>query len=220
MQLPVKNSQGEIVGQLEVSDALFGVPMNKALLHQAMVMYQANLRQGTHDTKTRSEVSGGGRKPWAQKHTGRARQGSIRAPQWRKGGIVFGPHPRSYRQKMPKKMRRLALLCAISDTVREERLTVLESLKLDNAKTKEMAHLFTRLNVGASVLLVTASPDQATSRSVRNLPGVKTISAPLLNALELLRFRHIVMPVEAVRRAESLWAPSPAASQAEGLSQT
>ena len=206
MKLPVKNIQGEVVGQTEVSDALVAVPMNQALLHQAMVMHQANQRQGTHSTKTRGQVSGGGRKPWAQKHTGRARQGSTRAPHWRKGGVVFGPHPRSYRQRMPKKMRRLAIRCALSDKVREERLTLLEGLTLEQPKTRVMAEVLRNLGVASSALVVMPQRNATVSQSLRNLQHIKALPANLLNVLDLLRYDHVIMTVDALRRAEALWA--------------
>ncbi len=139
MELPVKNQQGRTVDTITVNDAVFGVPMNQSLVHQALVMYQGNLRQGTHDTKTRGEVSGGGRKPWAQKHTGRARQGSTRAPQWRHGGIAFGPHPRDYRVDMPKRMRRLAMKCMLSEKARQGQLVCVDALEPAQGKTRAMA---------------------------------------------------------------------------------
>ena len=126
MQVVVKNQTGDTLESIELNDAVFNVPMNTSLVHQAMVIYQGNKRQGTHDTKTRAQVSGGGRKPWIQKHTGRARQGSTRSPQWRHGGVVFGPHPRSYRAALPKRMKRQALRCVLSDKARHERLVCLD----------------------------------------------------------------------------------------------
>ncbi|MBI2873189.1 MAG: 50S ribosomal protein L4 [Chloroflexi bacterium] len=210
MQLPVRNVQGEVVEQVELRDEVFAVPMNRALLHQAMVICQANQRQGTHSTKTRGQVSGGGRKPWAQKHTGRARQGTIRAPQWRKGGIVFGPHPRDYRQRLPRRMRRLAILCALSEKVRGERLVLVQALEMEQPKTKEMARTLRDLGVETSTLVVVERPNPGVSRSVRNLERVKTLTADVLNVLDLLRFDRVVMTVGAARRAEALWAPTPA----------
>ena len=128
MEVPVKNQRGVTVETIELNDAVFAVPMNQALVHQALVAYLLNKRQGTHDTKTRAEVSGGGRKPWIQKHTGRARQGSTRSPQWRHGGVVFGPHPRSYRRGLPRRMRRQALKCVLSEKARQHRLVCVDSL--------------------------------------------------------------------------------------------
>ena len=134
--------------------------MNRSLVHQAMVIYQSNRRQGTHDTKTRAEVSGGGRKPWIQKHTGRARQGSTRSPHWRHGGVAFGPHPRSYRKALPKRMRRAALRCVLSEKARSDRMVCLDSMDAIDGKTRSMAGLLDRLNVSGSALIVTLGTDQ------------------------------------------------------------
>ena len=207
MELPVKDVQGQVVGHAEVSDSLLDVPMNPTLMHQAMVMHQANQRQGTASTKTRGMVAGGGRKPWSQKGTGRARHGTIRSPLWQGGGVVFGPHPRSYRQRMPRKMRRLALRCALSDKVRQDRLTLLETIALPQPKTREMVHILRNLGVESSALVVTPQPDVGVARALRNLPRVKALPAGLLNVLDLLRYDHVIITVEAVRRAEALWAP-------------
>ncbi|MBI4201026.1 MAG: 50S ribosomal protein L4 [Chloroflexi bacterium] len=206
MQLPVIDIRGASVGTLEVSEQLFGVPMNTSVVHQAMVMQLANLRQGTSSTKTRALVSGGGIKPRPQKHTGRARQGSIRAPQWKGGGIVFGPHPRSFRQRMPKKMRRLAIRCLLSGKVSEDRLTVVEALDIPEAKTREMKQLLQALNATARVLLVTPEKDERIVLAARNLDGVKTLPAPGLSTLDLLDCDRLIMTVGAVRKAEELWA--------------
>ncbi len=156
MRVTVKNQAGEILEPLELNDAVFNVPMNRSLVHQAMVIYQANKRQGTHDTKTRAEVSGGGRKPWMQKHTGRARQGSTRSPQWRHGGVVFGPHPREYRKALPRRMRRLALRCVLSEKARQHRLVCLDATDTLNGKTKSIVDLLQNLEVSGSAVVVTA----------------------------------------------------------------
>ncbi|MFQ5860088.1 MAG: 50S ribosomal protein L4 [Dehalococcoidia bacterium] len=206
MELPVRNTEGEVVSTAEVSDALFAVPMNRAVVHQALVMYQANRRQGTHSTKTRSQVSGGGRKPWRQKYIGRARQGSTRAPQWQHGGVAFGPHPRSYRQRMPQQMRRLALQCVLSTKAREEQLVLLENLSLAKPSTKEMARILQNLGHTTSTLIVTKAAEPTVVRSARNLPKIWTLPASLLNAGVLLRFQNVVMTLDAVRLAEELWA--------------
>lgn len=208
MELPVRNIQGEVVGQVELSDYVYASALNPDLLHQVMVYHQANQRQGTHATKRRGEVSGGGRKPFAQKHTGRARMGSIRSPLARHGGVVFGPHPRSYRQRLPKKMRRQAIRCALSAKAREGRLVVLEGLEMADSKTKTMAAVLRALNVGAPALVVVSKPQRDVSLSVRNLPRVKTLTADLLNVLDLLRYDMVVMTVDAVRRTEALWSPA------------
>jgi len=205
MELPVKNRQGEVVDAIQVSDAVFGVPLHQAVVHQALVAQRANARQGTSSTKTRGEVSGGGRKPWRQKGTGRARQGSIRAPQWRKGGIAFGPKPRSYRQRLPKKMRRLAIRCLLSEKVRSNQLVVLDKLELETPRTKEMAQTLARLGIERSSLVVTAGPQKRVALSVHNLPGIKFLPAGLLNVGDLASYQYAVITVEGVRHAEALW---------------
>lgn len=206
MQLPVLDIQGTKVGTLEVSDLLFGVSMNRSVVHQAMVRQRANARQGTSSTKNRAAVSGGGAKPRPQKHSGRSRQGTIRAPQWRGGGIVFGPTPRNYRLRMPKKMRRLAIRCLLSDKAREDSLTLLQVLTLPEAKTSGMKEVLSALQATSSVLLVAPEPDQNVVLSARNLDRVKTLPANNLNVLDLLGHDRLIMTVDAVRRAEELWA--------------
>jgi len=215
MELPVLDMQGVTVDSLAVSDHLLGVPMNEPVVHQAMLRQRANARQGTHSVKTRANVSGGGAKPWRQKGTGRARQGSIRAPHWRGGGIVFGPQTRSYRQRMPKKMRRLAIRCLLSDKFREERLAVLQELQFPEAKTKEMKQLLSTLNVSSSTLIVTREAEHSVVNSARNLPRVKTLPASNLNVLDLLNHDRLIMTVAAIRRAEELWTQEVALPEAE-----
>ena len=202
MEITVKNQSGETVDTINLDDAVYNVPMNHSLVHQALVIYQANKRQGTHDTKTRAQVSGGGRKPWIQKHTGRARQGSTRSPQWRHGGVVFGPHPRSYRMALPKRYRRLALKCVLSDKAREDRLICLNSMDTLNGKTKSMVSLLQNLNVTGSALVVTKESQEPVVRSAQNLNKIWTIPVNLLNAHELLRRDIVIMTVEAARWAE------------------
>jgi len=209
MELPVKNQSGQTVDTITLDDAVFGVPMNQTVVHQALVIYQANKRQGTHDTKTRGEVSGGGRKPWAQKHTGRARQGSTRAVQWRHGGIAFGPHPRSHRMELPRRMRRLALRCVLSEKARRGRLICLESLDGVDGKTSSMAQLLDRLGISGSALVVTQNPQENVIRAAHNLKKVWTLPVNLLNADELLRRGTLVLTVDAARQAEKLWAVEP-----------
>ena len=206
MQLPLWNSSGETVDTIEVSDSLFDVPMNQALVHQVAVAHMANARQGTASTKTRGMVSGGGAKPWKQKHTGRARQGSNRSPQWRGGGIVFGPHPRDYSQRIPKKMNRGAIRCVLSQKAREEKLLVVNELQLSEAKTREMTRLLANLGVNTPVLIVTHSSQTDVILSARNIGRVKTIPAKQLNTLDLLNHDRVIMTADAVRRAEELWA--------------
>jgi len=202
MEITVKNQNGETVETIDLDDAVYNVPMNHSLVHQALVIYQANKRHGTHDTKTRAQVSGGGRKPWIQKHTGRARQGSTRSPQWRHGGVVFGPHPRSYRMALPKRYRRLALKCVLSDKAREDRLICLNSMDTLNGKTKSMVSLLQNLNVTGSALVVTKESQEPVVRSAQNLSNIWTIPVNLLNAHELLRRDMVIMTVEAARWAE------------------
>jgi large subunit ribosomal protein L4 len=197
------------VKQIEVSDRLFAEPFNEAVVHQAMVRQQANARQGTANTKTRSEVSGSSRKLFRQKHTGYARAGSRRSPIRRGGGVVFGPKPRSYRQAMPKKMRCLALRCLISAKVRDEELKVIEEFSLSEPKTKEMVRILAGLGVDTSALIVTAESEVNVVKSARNLSLVKTLPANILNVIDLLSYRVLVMTESAVRKAEELWGNSP-----------
>jgi large subunit ribosomal protein L4 len=209
MELTVKNQQGDTVDTIVVDDAVFDVPMNHAVVHQALVIYQLNKRQGTHDTKTRSEVSGGGRKPWAQKHTGRARQGSTRAPQWRHGGVVFGPHPRDYRKALTRRTRRLALKCVLSEKARRGRLVCLDTLDAVDGKTKSMVQLLDRLGVSGSALVVTYEPEEGVIQAARNLKNIWTLPVALLNAHELLRRETVIMTVAAARWADQVWAVVP-----------
>ena len=206
MQLAVKNLDGQTVGQVDLRDEVFAVPFNQAVVHQALVRQLANARQGTSDTKTRGEVSGGGRKPWKQKGTGRARQGSIRSPHWKGGGVVFGPHPRDFSQDMPKKMRRLALLSAISSKVSENLLVLVEDLRVDEARTKEMAELLKRLDIEASALLVLAEIDPKVIRAARNIPRVSTQLARCLSVGDVLSHQYVIMPVSAARQFEETFA--------------
>lgn len=203
-RVPVYNQQGETVGELELADNVFAVPMNSGLIHQAVVRYLANRRLGTHDTKTRGEVSGGGRKPWRQKGTGRARHGSIRSPLWRHGGVVFGPHPRSYAQDMPKKMRRLALKVALSEKVRNGELTVLESLELPQPKTKEMVKVLANLGAPKKALIVTPERDEVVDRSARNIPGVLAAGVPALNVYDVLNHDRLIITKDAVAKVEEV----------------
>lgn len=204
MQVPVYNIQGERVSETELRDDIFGAPINTALMHQALVRQLANARLGTHDTKTRSEVRGGGRKPWRQKGTGRARQGSIRAPQWRGGGTVFGPTPRSYRKKMPRKMRRQALRSALSVKAADSQLVLLDSLEMAEPKTKEVAAVLDRLGIDSSALILLPQRDEIVLRSVRNLPKVQTLVAQYLNVRDLLQFDYIVLPLASLGVIEGI----------------
>ena len=202
MKIAVRNSRGENVSEMDLNDVVFGAPINEPVMHQAIVRQQANRRAGTHQTKTRGEVRGGGRKPYRQKGTGRARQGSIRAPHYRKGGIVFGPHPRDYRQAMPRKMRIIALRSALSVRVAEEALIVVDSLDFAAPSTKQMLGLLQTLGVGRSALVVVADAAPTVFQSARNLERVTPVRALNLNIESILKHETIVMTVDAVRRVE------------------
>ena len=205
MQVPVYSLDGEVIKHIEVSDRVFAVPFNQAVVHQAMVRQQANARQGTASTKTRSEVSGSTRKLFRQKHTGFARAGSRRSPLRRGGGIAFGPKPRSYRQAVPKKMRQLALRCVLSAKARDGELMVVEQLRFDEPRTKDMAQILTALGADSSALIVTGEPESNVVKSARNLPGIKTTLANLLNVVDILSYRTLLMTEAAVRKVEELW---------------
>lgn len=205
MQVQVYNLNGEEVSQIEVSPQVFAVPFNQAVVHQTVVRQQANARQGTSSTKTRGEVAGSTRKLFRQKGTGNARAGSLRSPLRRGGGTIFGPKPRSYQQALPKKMRQLALRCVLSAKVRDNELIVLEQLALAQPKTKEMVRILAALGVDSSALIVTAEAEENTVKSARNLPRIKTIPASLLNVVDILSFKRLLMTVAAVRQAEELW---------------
>lgn len=199
------NISGEQVGELTLKDDIFGVEVHESVLHDAVVMQLAGRRLGTHDTKTRSEVSGGGRKPWRQKGTGRARHGTIRSPIWRGGGIVFGPHPRDYSYSLPKKVRRLALKSALSVKVNSGDILVLDELKLDQPKTKEMAAILNNLKID-DALLVTADKDESVEKSARNIPNIKPMAATGLNVYDILAYNKLVMTRDAVARVEEVFA--------------
>lgn len=204
MELPVLNTGGNAVDTIEVDEAVFDVPMNHTLVHQAMVIYQLNQRQGTHSTRTRAEVSGGGRKPWIQKHTGRARQGSIRSPQWRHGGIAFGPKPRDYRKALPRAMRRKALQCVLSEKIRGGRVICVNSLDSLDGKTKSMKQVLENLNISGSVLVVTEEAQQNVARAGGNLKQVWTLPSDLVNANDVLKRQNVLITVGAIRRIEEL----------------
>ena len=205
MKLALHNTKGIVIGSVDVRDDVFDAPMNAPLVHQVMVGQLANRRQGTAKTKTRAQVAGGGAKPRPQKSTGRARQGSIRSPQWRGGGVVFGPIPRSYRQRTTKRMKRQSLKAMLSSKVRENQLVVVENLELEHDKTKDMAQFLRSLDVSSSVLLVADGAGPETLRAARNLPRVRTIPSALLNTLSILNARKVVMTLDAVRNAEVNW---------------
>jgi large subunit ribosomal protein L4 len=205
VKLSVRNIEGKEVTGVELDSSVFGAPLNAQLLHQAMVYHQANQRQGTSNTLTRGRVSGGGRKPFAQKHTGRARMGTIRSPLARHGGVVFGPHPRSYRQRLPRKMRQQAIRCALSGKVDSGQLILLDGLEVVEAKAKFMSKILADIGVSGSVLMVLKDPDRPVMLAARNIPRAKILHAGLLNVLDLLRYKNVVMTVDAAKHIESLW---------------
>lgn len=203
MQFSVYNTAGEVVDSVELDDAVFAAPVNQALLHQAVLRQRANARVGTASTKTRGVVVGTGAKLFRQKGTGRARQGSKKAPHWTGGGVVFGPHPRSYEQAMPRQMRRQAVRSALSARVAENHFVVVDSLQFDEPKTKAMLAVLGNLHVAPrSALVVLPEPDFNVVRSARNIPGVKTLPADSLNVLDILSHDYLIMPVEAARKVE------------------
>jgi large subunit ribosomal protein L4 len=205
VEVPVYSRAGEVIRNIELSDAVFAVPFNEAVVHQALVRHRANARQGTANTKTRAEVRGSTSKLFRQKHTGLARAGSKKSPIRRGGGVTFGPKPRDYHQDMPKKMRQLAIRCVLSAKARDAELKVVEELKFDQPKTKDMAGVLAALGVDASALIVTDMPEENLVKSARNLAGVKTLPANILNVVDMLSYKMLLMTESAVRRAERLW---------------
>jgi large subunit ribosomal protein L4 len=205
VQVPVYNSGGEVVKQIDISEDIFALPLNSSVVHQALVRQQANLRQGTASSKSRSEVSGSTRKLFRQKHTGYARAGSRKSPIRRGGGLAFGPKPRSYQQMMPRKMRQLALKSALSTKAKDEELKILEQINLKIPRTKEIVQILHSLNIQSSVLIVLDKPDSNVIKSCRNLSQVKTILANLINVVDLISHNMILMTEAAVRQIELLW---------------
>ena len=199
----VYNMEGNEVGTLELNDAVFGVEVNEHLVHMAVVRQLANKRQGTQNAKTRSEVSGGGRKPWRQKGTGHARQGSTRAPQWTGGGVVFAPVPRDYSFKMNKKERRIALKSALTTRVQENKLVVLDELKLDAIKTKDMQNVLNNLKVEKAMVV---TDNENVIVSARNIPNVITASVGTLNVFDILKYNTVVLDKAAVAKVEEVYA--------------
>jgi large subunit ribosomal protein L4 len=198
IEVPVRSVDGQVLRQVALDERVFGITPNTAVMHQAVVAQLANQRKGTHSTKTRGEVAGGGRKPWRQKGTGRARQGSTRAPHWRGGGIVFGPRPRSYHQDMPRKMRRLALRSALSAKLREGELLVVDAFTLPEARTRAMAAALATLGAAGSALVVLGGPDPAVKRAAANLPHVRTVGPGSTNLLDILNHRWLLLTEDAV----------------------
>ncbi len=199
MQTNVLNLSGQVVRTIELDDRVFGITPNEAVVHQAVVAQQANARQGTHDTKTRGEVAGGGKKPYRQKGTGYARQGSTRAPHYRKGGVVFGPHPRSYEQAMPRKMRRLAVRSVLSARVAEQALTVLDTLEVASGKTRELLASLSALGAADSALVVLGERSESVLRAAKNLEKVHVVTPNGFNLLDALRLQRLVLTESAVQ---------------------
>ena len=210
MQVPVYSLTGEAVEHIEISDQVFAVPFNEGVVHQVMVGQLANARQGTASTKTRSEVQGSSRKLYRQKGTGMARAGGRRSPTRRGGGIIFGPRPRDYHQDTPKRMRRLALKCVLSSKLKDEELKVVQELKLE-PKTKYLVQILGALGADSSALVVTSGPEENVIKAARNIRGIKTMPANLLNVLDILSHKVLLMTVSAVRRVEELWGEKVAA---------
>ena len=205
-KVDVYDMQGKKVSDVELNASVFGIEPNEAVVHSVLVNYLANQRQGTQSTKTRAEVSGGGRKPWRQKGTGRARQGSIRAPQWIKGGIALGPKPRSYTYKVNKKEKQLAIRSLLSSKVLENELTVVEKLEMKEAKTKEMVKTLSNLKVEGKTLIIVADKNENVYLSSRNIEGVKAITLNMINVYDLLHYNKLVLPLDTVKKLEEVYA--------------
>ena len=201
----VKNIRGESVGNMELSDSVFGIEINKHAVHMAVVQYLANQRQGTKSTKTRSEVKGGGRKPWRQKGTGRARQGSIRSPQWTGGGVVFAPKPRNFAFKLNKKLKRLALKSVLTDKVQNEKLVVLDELNLPEIKTKAMANVCASLKLDKALFVMDGSNTNVIL-SARNIPSIKTSAVNTINVYDIMKYDSLVVTKEAVLKMQEVYA--------------
>ncbi|MBD8922893.1 50S ribosomal protein L4 [bacterium] len=205
-KIDVYDIKGKKVSDVELAESVFGIEPNETIVHSVLVNYLANQRQGTQSTKTRAEVRGGGRKPWRQKGTGRARQGSIRAPQWIKGGIALGPKPRSYRYTVNKKERRLAIKSLLSSKVLENELTVVDKLELSEIKTKTMVKALADLKVEGKTLIVLPENNKNVLMSARNIEGVKTIVLNNINVFDLLKYNNLVLPLETVKKIEEVYA--------------
>jgi large subunit ribosomal protein L4 len=205
VQVPVYNLSGEVVRQIEISDTVFGVPFNETVVHQVMVSLRANARQGTSSTKTKGTVHGSTRKLFRQKGTGYARAGSKKSPLRRGGAVTFGPHPRDYRQDIPRKMRRLALRCVLSAKAGDGELKVLEGFNFTEPRTKKMIEVLVALGIDSSALIVTPEPEKNVIKSARNLPEIKTTPANVLNVIDILSYKTLLMTEAAVRVAEKLW---------------
>ena len=205
-KIDVYSIDGKKVKEVELNEAIFGIEPNEAVVHSVLVNFLANQRQGTQNTKTRSEVSGGGRKPWKQKGTGRARQGSIRAPQWIKGGIALGPKPRSYYYTVNKKEKRLAVKSVLSSKVLENELTVVDSLNMKEIKTKEMVKTLNNLKVEGKTLILLPEKNENVQKSARNIDGVKTSLVNTINVYDLLKYKNLVITLDTVKKLEEVYA--------------
>jgi large subunit ribosomal protein L4 len=205
VQVPVYNLSGEVVRQIDISDSVFAVPFNETVVHQVMVGQRANARQGTSSTKTKGTVHGSTKKLFRQKGTGYARAGSKKSPLRRGGAITFGPHPRDYRQDIPRKMRRLAIRCVLSAKAGDGELKVLEGFNFTEPRTKKMIETLIALGIDSSTLIVTQEPEENVIKSARNLPEIKTMPANILNIIDILSYKTLLMTEAAVRVAEKLW---------------
>ena len=205
-KIDVYDIQGKKVSDVELKDEIFGIEPNEAVVHSVLVNFLANQRQGTQNTKTRAEVRGGGRKPWRQKGTGRARQGSIRAPQWIKGGIALGPKPRSYKYRVNKKEKRLAIKSCLSSKVLENELVVVDSLPLKEIKTKEMVNALNNLKVEGKTLILLPEKNETVQKSARNIEGVKTTLVNTINVYDLLKYKNLVITLDTVKKLEEVYA--------------
>ena len=205
-KVDVYDIKGKKVSDVELAESIFGIEPNEAIVHSVLVNYLANQRQGTQSTKTRAEVRGGGRKPWRQKGTGRARQGSIRAPQWIKGGIALGPKPRSYKYTVNKKERRLAIKSLLSSKVLENELTVVDTFGFDSIKTKQMVNALTNLKVEGKTLVLLPEKNENVQKSARNIEGVKTSLVNTINVYDLLKYKNLVVTLDTVKKLEEVYA--------------
>ncbi|RCX12792.1 LSU ribosomal protein L4P [Anaerobacterium chartisolvens] len=205
-KLDLYNMKGEVVGDVDLSEGIFGIEVKPNAMHTVVINQLANRRQGTQSTKTKSEVRGGGKKPWRQKGTGRARQGSTRSAQWIKGGIVLGPKPRSYSYTLPKKLKRLALKSALTSKVNDSDVLVLDKLGFEAIKTKEMAGVLKNLKLDDSVLIVTSEKSDIIQKSARNIPGVKTALVNTINVFDILKYEKLVVTKDAVAKIEEVYA--------------
>lgn len=205
-KIDVYNIEGKKVSDIELNEEIFGIKPNEAIVHSVLINYMANQRQGTSNTKTRAEVSGGGRKPWKQKGTGRARQGSIRAPQWFKGGIALGPKPRDYRYRINKKERRLAVKSVLSSKILENDLVILDSIPFKEIKTKNMVKTLENLKLEGKILIVLPEKNENVQRSSRNIEQVKTTLVHTMNTYDLVKFKKLIITVDAIKKIEEVYA--------------